>query len=105
MLGCQAGVTVKVESHLDPRYKQMKNTRPFEGNVSEQISCGLSDQTRLSMLSWNARPKRGKVANSVVGSYHVILLQEAESHFQDITKKRAEQQFHINQGADQVILL
>ena len=47
--------------------------RPIERIKVEQFSDGLSDQTRLSILSWDAGLKRGKVTDSVVGSYHVIL--------------------------------
>ena len=43
----------------------------FEGIIGKQVSDGLSDQTRLSILSWNVGPRRGKVTNSVVGSFHV----------------------------------
>ena len=62
----------------------MKDARPFEGIVSDRTSGELSDQERLSILSWNVGPKGGEVANSVGGSFHVILLQEAESHFHEI---------------------
>ena len=64
---CQTGVTAKAASHLHPRYKQMKI-------VSVKSIDELCVQTRLSILSWNAGPRGGKVANSVVGSFHVILL-------------------------------
>ena len=40
----------------------------------------------------------------MVGSYHVILLKGAESHSHEITEIAAEQ-FHIYQGADQLILV
>ena len=102
MLECQTGVTEKVESHLHPRYKQMKDTRPFEEIMSEQISDGLSDQTRLSVLRWTAGPKRGKVANSVVAPFHVILQQEAESHFHEIEKMLSSNS--TSSSADQLIL-
>ena len=62
----------------------MKNTRPFEGIVSVNSSDQLSDQTRLSILSWISGPKRGKVADSMVWSFHVILVQEAELNFHGI---------------------
>ena len=52
---------------------------PFEGIVKK--SDELSDQTRLSVLNWNPAPKRGNIGNIVMRSLHVILLQEAESHF------------------------
>ena len=84
MLGCQSGVTAKVGRHLHPRYKQMKGTRSFEGIIAEQMSDGLKNQLRLSILGWNADFWRGKVTNIVVGSYHVILLQKAGSHFQKV---------------------
>ena len=47
--------------------------------------------------------KRGRVTNSVVESHHVILLQEAKSHFHEIPEIAAEQ-FHTYQDADQLIL-
>ena len=103
MHGCQTNVTAKAESRLHPRYKQMKDTRPFDGIVSAKSSDELCDQTRLSILSLNAGPKGGQVDNSVVGSFHVILVQEAESHCREIVT-RTEQQLHVYQGADQLIL-
>ena len=75
-------------------YKQVKDTRPFAGIVNVNSSDELSDQTRLSILSWNAGPERDRVAHCVVGSVHVPVLQEAESYFQEIVTS-AEQQFHV----------
>ena len=66
MLGCQTDVTAKAEGRLHPRYKQMKDERPFEGTVSDKSSHDLSDQKRLSILSWNAGPMREEVTNSMV---------------------------------------
>ena len=48
---------------------QMKDIRRFEGIVTEQSSDKLQDQARFSILSCNAGVKRGKVTNSVVGSF------------------------------------
>ena len=62
MFGCQNGVTAKAGSHSHTRCKRMQDTRPFVGIVSVR----LSDQTRLSIRYWNAGPKRGKVADSIV---------------------------------------
>ena len=103
MLGCQTGVTAKVGSDLHRRYKQMKDTRSLEGIIAEQVSDGLNNQLRLSILGWNAGLKKGKVTNIVVGSYHVILLQKAGSHFQKVGTS-AEQLFDVHQGADQLML-
>ena len=64
---------------------------PFDGFVPEQVGHGLSDQIRLSILSWNAGLLRRKETNSVVGSYLVIPLQE--SYFHEVTESAAEQ-FH-----------
>ena len=64
---------------------------PFDGFVPEQVGHGLSDQIRLSILSWNAGLLRSKETNSVVGAYHVIPLQE--SYFHEVTESAAEQ-FH-----------
>ena len=80
----------------------MRDVRPFEWIVSDKSSSELSDQKRLSILSWTAGPKGGKVANSMVGSLHIILLQEAETHDHEIVTC-AEQQFHVHQGADHLI--
>ena len=81
----------------------MKEINPFEGVIAEQVIDRLSDQTLLSILSWNAVLKRGKVTNSVVGSYHVTVLLETESHFHEIAETAAEQ-VHMYQGADQLIM-
>ena len=102
MHGCQPGVTTNVERHVHPRYKQMEDIRPFDWIVSVKISDEQSDQTRLSILGWNAGQKRGNVARRVMGSFHVVLLRDAESHCHEIAAS-AEQQFHI-QGADQLLL-
>ena len=45
MLGCQTDVTAKAESRLHPRYKQMKDARPFEAIVGEKSSSELSDRS------------------------------------------------------------
>ena len=102
MLGCQIDVTSKAESRLHPMYKQMKDARPFEAIVGDKSSSELSDRS-ASILSWNAGQKRGKTANCVVGPFHMILVQETETHCHEIVT-RAKQQFHIHQGADQVVL-
>ena len=81
----------------------MKDIWPFEEIIAEQSGDGLSGQTPLSILSWNAGLQRGNVTNSVVGSCHATLLQEAESHFHEIAATAVEQ-FHIYQGADQLIM-
>ena len=39
----------------------------------------------------------------MVGSFHVIMVQEAQTHYHEIITG-AEQLFHINQGAGQLIL-
>ena len=81
----------------------MKDARPFEGIVSDKRRSDLSDQTRLSILSWNVGPMGETVADSVEGSFHVIMVQEAETVCHEIITN-AEQRFHIYQGADQLIL-
>ena len=100
--GGQIDVTAKADGRLHPRYKHMKDARPFKKIVSDKSSSELSEQKRLSILSWNAGPKRGKIANSMVGSFHVILVQEAQTQHHDIARS-VEQQFHVYQGADQLI--
>ena len=84
--GCQKGVADNAENHLHPRYKQMKDIRPFEGTKAEQACDRLRDHTRLSILNWNAGLHRGNVTNRVVASHHVILLQEADSHFLEMAE-------------------
>ena len=74
-------MTAKAGSHTHPRYKQVKDTRQSDGIVSAERSGELSDQKRLQ--SWSAGQKIGKLTNSMVGSFHVILVQEAESHFHE----------------------
>ena len=59
-------MTVKAGSHLHPRYKQMKATRPFEGTASATSSGELSDQKRLLSSSWSVGQKLGKFTNSMV---------------------------------------
>ena len=89
MLGCQTDVTEKAESRLHPRYKQMKDARPFEGIVSDKRRSDLSDQTRFSILTWNVGPMGETVADSVEGSFHVIMVQEAETVCQEIITTRS----------------
>ena len=101
--GCQTDVTAKAENRLHPRYKQMKDARLFEGIITDKNSSELSGQKRLSILSWNAGPKRGEVTSSMVASFHVIMVQEAETHNHEIITGD-DQQFHINQGAGQLVL-
>ena len=50
---------------MHPRYKQMKDIRPFEEIIAEQVSDRLSDQTCLSILSWNAGLKREAIQQTV----------------------------------------
>ena len=57
----------------------------------------------LSLLSWNAGPRRDGVTSCIPGSFHVIVVQEAEAQYSEIAKE-AEKQFHLYQGADQLIL-
>ena len=88
---------------LAPEVKTNEGHKAARGDLAEHVGDGLGDQTRLSILSWNAGLKRGRVTNSVVGSYHVILLQ-AEWHFYEVTEIAAEH-FRIYQGADQLLML
>ena len=75
---------------------------PFEGIITDKNSSELSGQKRLSILSWNAGPKRGEVSSRMVGCCHVIMVQEALTHDHEIITG-AEQQFHIYQGAGQLL--
>ena len=95
--------SANADSRLVPRLKEMKGTRPCDGIVYDARNDELKNQMRLSMLSWNAGPKRGDVTGSIRGSFHVIVIQEAETHYHEIAEA-AEHQFHIYQGADQLIL-
>ena len=65
--GCQSGATANAGNHLQPRYKTMKDMRPFDGIITEQASGRQMDQTRLSFLGWNEGLKRGKLTNIAVG--------------------------------------
>ena len=58
---------------LAPEAQTDEGHMAFEEIVSVKINDELSDLKRFSILSWNAGPKRGKVANRVVGSFHVNL--------------------------------
>ena len=80
----------------------MKDARKFEGILTDKNSSELSGKKRLSISSWNAGPKRGEVTSSMVGSFHVIMVQEAETHHDEFNTG-AEQQFHIYLGAGQLI--
>ena len=80
----------------------MKGTR-CDGIVSDARNDELKNQMRLSILSCNAGPKRGDVTGSIMRAFHVIVIQEAGTRHHEIAKT-AEQQFHIYQGADQLIL-
>ena len=66
--------------------------RNFEGNA--ECKGGLNQQMRLSILSWNAERKRGEVTNSMTESFHVIIVEEAETHCNEI-RTSAEQQCFI----------
>ena len=85
--------TAKAENRLHPRCKQMKDARPFEGINTDKNSSELKwQETTLDFSSWNAGPKRGDVTSSMVGSFHVIMVQEAETHHDEFNTG-AEQQF------------
>ena len=103
VVGCRTDETAKAENRLHLWCKQMKDARPFEGIITDKNSGELSGKKRLSILSWNAGPKRGEVTSSMVGSFHVIMVQEVETHYHEITTG-ADQHFHIYQGAGQLIL-
>ena len=101
--GSRTDETAKAENRLHPRYKQMNDARPFEGiNTDKKQQRAEWQETTLDFSSWNAGPKRGDVTSSMVGSFHVIMVQEAQSHHHEFNTG-AEQQFHIYQGAGQLI--
>ena len=94
----------------DPLQEETKNLAPNTSSkvesrlpVTSECSSQLDEQWRLSILNWNAGPKRGEVTGSITGAFHVIMVQEAGTHYFDIAKD-AEQQFHVCQDADQLIL-
>ena len=66
--------------------------RTFEGNAESKGD--LNKQVRLSIFSWNAGTKRGEVTNSMIESFHVIIIEEAETHCNEI-RTSAEQQCYI----------
>ena len=70
----------------------MKDARLFEGIITDKNSSELSGQKRLSISSWNSGPKRGEVTSNMVRSFHVIMVQEAETHYHE-SITGAEQQF------------
>ena len=72
---------------------QMKDIRTFEEVIAGQTGDRLKDQTRLSILNWNAGLRRGKVTRGVMGPHLVVRLQEAESHLDEITKIATEISF------------
>ena len=76
---------------------------PFEGIVSDKSSSELSDQKRIPILSWNVGPMRETAADSVEGSFHVIMVHLAETVCHEIITN-AEQRFHIYHCADHLIL-
>ena len=102
MHGCQTGVTTKVGSHLHVRYEQMKDMRPFEEIDSEKIS-ELMGQRRASQSRAGTRDQREQSCKQRGGLTTRFPLQQADSHFQ-MNERTAERQFHIYQGADQLIL-
>ena len=53
------------EATCNWRYEKMKGVRPIEGIMSEEVSDTFLDQTRLSILSWNAGRDRTKVSSCV----------------------------------------
>ena len=86
-----------------PEVQTSEGRKAVRGDRRRQEQQRAERQKRLPILSWNAGPKRGKVANSIVGSFQVIFAQEAETVCHEIITN-AEQEFHIYQGADQLIL-
>ena len=81
----EEGKPFRALPRLPPEVHNMTDTRLLDRIIREQVSDGPSDQARLLILNWNAEPKRDKVANSVVGLCHVILLQGEESHRSEST--------------------
>ena len=63
--GTQCGDTEKSGGHLHWRYEKMKGVRHIEGIMSEEVSDTFLDQTRLSILSWNAGRDRTRVSSCV----------------------------------------
>ena len=57
---------------------QMNWVGHFHGIVSDKCSEELESQKRLSLPSWNAGPRRGGVTRCLLGSFAVIVVQEAE---------------------------
>ena len=100
-LGWETASIAKAESRPRPKLKEMKSVRTFEENA--ECKGGLNQQMRLSILSWNAGTNRREVRNSMIGSFHVVIIQEAETHCNKIGKN-AEQQFYIYEEADQLVL-
>ena len=68
----------KAETRPRPKLEQIMSVRTFEENA--ESNGDLNKQMRPSILSWNAGTKRAAVTNSTIGSFHVIIIQEAETH-------------------------
>ena len=95
--------SVQAEGRLLPRLLQMKGVRPFDGTVSDKSSDELECQKRLSLLCWNAGPRRGRVTSRILGPFHVTMVQEVETNC-TVIAKAAEQLCHVLKGADQLTL-
>ena len=58
VVGCQTDETAKAENRLHPRYKQKKDSRPFEGINTDKNSSELSGKKRLSIFQAGTRDRR-----------------------------------------------
>ena len=57
MLGCQTDVTANAVSHLHPKWKQVKDPRPFEENVSDKAE--RPEESLNPELDWAEARKNG----------------------------------------------
>ena len=79
-----------------PEVQTSEGRKAVREDRRRQEQQRVERQKRLSILSWNAGPRRG-IPDSIVGSFHVILVQEAETVCHDIATRA--QQFHDNTRA------
>ena len=58
VVGCRTDETAKAENRLHPRYKQMKDARPFQGILTDKNGSELSGKKRLSVFQAGTRDRR-----------------------------------------------
>ena len=91
----QRGVTANAGSRLRPLHKEMKDMRFFDRIVSEKVSEKVSDKGRLFQLERKVEERKSGALR--YWAFHVIRLQESESHTEEIINRfRTVLLFHRN---------